>query len=66
MTHGEAIALGARPDDLACDLKKGYRQIFSDSLRVDPGADTALQDDDDTPAPVTALLQEFASSPACD
>jgi len=60
VTHGEAIALGARPDDLACDLKKGYRQIFSDSLRVDSGAATALQDDADTPAPVTALLQEFA------
>ena len=60
VTHGEAIALGARPRDLTHDLEKGYLQIFSDSLRVDPGADTALQDDADTPAPVTALLQEFA------
>ena len=32
----EAIALGARSDDLAYDLKKGHLQIFSDSLRVDP------------------------------
>jgi len=61
VTHAEAIALGARPADLAHDLEKGYLQIFSDSLRVDPSADTAQQGDAEAPAPaVTALLQEFA------
>ena len=35
-THAEAIALGAKPQDFTYDLKKGYLQIFHDSLRVVP------------------------------
>ena len=60
VTHAEAIALGAWPGDLAHDLEKGYLQIFPDSLRVDSSVATTDQVGAEAPAPVTALLQEFA------
>ena len=43
VTHAEAIALGAKPTDLAHDLKMGYLQIFSDSLRIDSSTAHALR-----------------------
>ena len=57
-THKEAIERGALPGDLAYDLKKGYLQIFPDSLRVDDVTEVPTQVT--SAPPVTALLNEFA------
>ena len=64
-THAEALELGARPEDLAWDLGKGYLQIFPDSLLAAPnaraeGETTEVHGVEATSEPISALLKEFA------
>ena len=71
-THAEAIRLGARPQDLSYDLRKGYLQIFQVSLRVDRNATAGGAADEGgavtgaaeagtkEEGTITALLTEYA------
>ena len=60
-THAEAIRLGAKPEDLANDLRMGYLQIFQGSLRVDENATAGgVEAEVEEEETITALLTEYA------